>query len=67
MGGFQLMLILGFLGMYFDAAVVFVTIQTLLLKFAVAILCAFIILLIDLSENLHWNMKKIRMHNHKFD
>ena len=33
------MLILGLLGMYFDAAVVFVTSQTLLLKLAVAILC----------------------------
>ena len=36
--GFQLMLILGLLGMYFDAAVVFVSSQTLLLKLAVAIL-----------------------------
>ena len=36
--GFQLMLILGLLGMYFDAAEVFVTIQTLLLRLAVAIL-----------------------------
>ena len=34
------MLILGLLGMYFDAVVVFVTSQTLLLKLAVAILCA---------------------------
>ena len=33
------MLILGLLGMHFDAAVVFVTSQTLLLKLAVAILC----------------------------
>ena len=33
------MLILGLLGMYFDAAVVFVTTQTLLLRLAVAILC----------------------------
>ena len=32
------MLILGLLGMYFDAAVVFFTSQTLLLKLAVAIL-----------------------------
>ena len=32
------MLILGLLGMYFDAAVVFVTIQTLLLRLALAIL-----------------------------
>ena len=32
------MLILGLLGMYFDAAVVFVSSQTLLLKLAVAIL-----------------------------
>ena len=32
------MLILGLLGMYFDATVVFVTSQTLLLKLAVAIL-----------------------------
>ena len=30
---------LGFLGLYFDAAVVFATSQTLLLKLAVAILC----------------------------
>jgi hypothetical protein len=37
-GGFQLKLILGLLGMYFDAAVVFVTRQTLLLRLAVAIL-----------------------------
>ena len=34
-----MMLILGLLGIYFDAAVVFVTNQTLLLKLAVAILC----------------------------
>ena len=33
------MLILGFLGMYFDAAVVFVTNSSLLLRLAVAILC----------------------------
>ena len=33
------MLILGLLGMYFDAAVVFVTSQILLLRLAVAILC----------------------------
>ena len=33
------MLILGLLGMYFDAAVVFVTSQTLLLGLALAILC----------------------------
>jgi hypothetical protein len=33
------MLILGLLGMYFDAAVEFVTSQTLLLRLAVAILC----------------------------
>ena len=33
------MLILGLLGMYFDAAVVFVTSQTLLFRLAVAILC----------------------------
>ena len=37
-GGFQLMLILGLLGMYFDAAVVFVTSQTLLFRLALAIL-----------------------------
>ena len=35
----QSMLILGLLGMYFDAAVVFVTSQTLLLRLAVAKLC----------------------------
>ena len=33
------MLILGLLGMYFDAAVVFVTSQTLFLRLALAILC----------------------------
>ena len=38
-GGFQLMLIVGLLGMYFDAAVVFVTSQTLFLRLALAILC----------------------------
>ena len=37
--GFQFMLILGLLGMYFDAAVVFVTKSSLLFKVAVAILC----------------------------
>ena len=37
--GFQLMLILGLPGMYFDAVVVFVTSQTLLLRLAFAILC----------------------------
>jgi hypothetical protein len=36
--GFQFMLILGLLGMYFDAAVVFITKFSLLLKLAVAIL-----------------------------
>ena len=36
------MLILGLLGMYFDAAVVFVTSQTLLLRLALAILCVII-------------------------
>ena len=38
MGGFQLMQILGLLGMDFDAAVVFVTNSSLLFRFAVAIL-----------------------------
>jgi hypothetical protein len=33
------MLILGLLGMYFDAVVVFVTSQTLLFRLALAILC----------------------------
>ena len=33
------MLILGLLGMYFDATLVFVTSQTLLLRLALAILC----------------------------
>ena len=33
------MLILGFLGMYFDAAVVFVTNSSLLFRLALAILC----------------------------
>ena len=36
--GFQLMLILVLLGMYFDVAVVFVTSQTLFLRLALAIL-----------------------------
>ena len=35
------MLILGLLGMYFDAAVVFVTKSSLLFRLAVAILCLF--------------------------
>ena len=38
------MLILGLIGMYFDAAVVFVTRQTLLFRLALAILCTFSIL-----------------------
>ena len=37
-GGFQLMLILGLQGMYFDAAVVFVTKSYLFFRLAVAIL-----------------------------
>ena len=37
--GFQFMLILVLLGMYFDAVVVFVTKSSLLFRFAVAILC----------------------------
>ena len=37
--GFQFMLILGLLGVYFDAAVVFVTKSSLLFRLAVAILC----------------------------
>ena len=37
--GFQFMLILGLLGMYFDAAVVFVTNSSLFFRLAVAILC----------------------------
>ena len=37
--GFQFMLILGLLGMYFDAVVVFVTKSSLLFRLAVAILC----------------------------
>ena len=37
-GGFPLMQILGLLGMYFDAAVVFVTNSSLLFWFAMAIL-----------------------------
>ena len=37
--GFQIMLILGLLGMYFDATVVFVTKSLLLFRLAVAILC----------------------------
>ena len=40
MGGFQLMLILILLGMYFDAAVVFVKTFSLLLRLALAILCS---------------------------
>ena len=41
-GGFQLMLILVLLGMYFDAAVVFVKTFLLLFKLAMAILCKMI-------------------------
>ena len=37
--GFQFMLILVLLGMYFDAAVVFVTKSSLLFRLAVTILC----------------------------
>ena len=37
--GFQLMLILGLLGVYFDAAVIFVTKSSLLLRLTLAILC----------------------------
>ena len=37
--GFQFMLILDLLGMYFDAAVVFVTKSSLFFRLAVAILC----------------------------
>ena len=37
--GFQLMQILDLLGMYFDAAVVFVTSHSLLFRLAMAILC----------------------------
>ena len=39
MGGYQLMLILVLLGIYFDAVVIFVTSQTLLFRLALAILC----------------------------
>ena len=38
-GGFQLLLILGLLGMYFDVAMVFVTKSSLLFRLDVAILC----------------------------
>jgi hypothetical protein len=38
--GFQFMLILGLLGMYYDAAVVFVTNSSLLFRLVVAILCS---------------------------
>ena len=38
MGGFQLMQILGLLGMYFDVSVVFVTSHPLLFRLALAIL-----------------------------
>ena len=37
--GFQFMLILGLLGMYFDAVVVFVMNSSLFFRLAVAILC----------------------------
>ena len=42
--GFQLMRILGLLGISFDAAVVFVTSQTLVLRLDLAILCWIVIL-----------------------
>ena len=37
-GGFQMMLILSLLGMYFDAVVVFFTISSLLFRMAMAML-----------------------------
>ena len=46
------MLILGLLGMYFDAVVVFVNSQTLLLKLAVTILCLSIINFSQFGKNL---------------
>ena len=46
--GFQFMLILGLLGMYFDAAVVFVMKSSLFFRLAVAILC------IVFSKNVAW-------------
>jgi hypothetical protein len=45
------MLILGLLGMYFDAAVVFVTSQTLLFRLALAILCCTKFLFIELETS----------------
>ena len=51
------MLILVFLGMYFDAVVVFVNSQTLLLKLAVTILCLSIINFSQFGKNLvQWNL-----------
>ena len=51
------MLILGLLGMYFDAVVVFVNSQTLLLKLAVTILCLSIINFSQFGKNLvQWNL-----------
>ena len=47
-GGFQLMLILGLLGMYFDAAMVFFTISSLLFRMAMAMLCLLYRLLFEL-------------------
>ena len=46
------MLTLGLLGMYFDAVVVFVNSQTLLLKLAVTILCLSIINFSQFGKNL---------------
>ena len=61
--GFQFMLILGLLGMYFNAAMVFVTKSSLLFKLAVAILW-------DLNtnpESLNTNLKNLNGNSESLD
>jgi hypothetical protein len=61
------MLILGLLGMYFDAAVVFVTSQTLLFRLALAILCVTIndkskvVIFVSFSQNLNFTVRTVNV------
>ena len=68
-GGFQLMLILVLLGMYFDAVVVFITSQTLLFRLALAMLCqtGFFTLLL-FFKLWHFFLENHKLHNRtKYD
>jgi hypothetical protein len=74
--GFQFMLILGLLGMYFDATLVFYTKSSLLFKLAVAILClcwwsSTISFPIDISNIVQWlcigfNFQRIGFFNQQY-